>query len=79
MSVHIAESTLYLRLDETHSGAEAARHQRFIERDGPCIASIGTLAATSVERHLVWHVIDRFRHASARVARCSGPWMTDFA
>ena len=59
MTSHTVESTLLLHLSETHSGDDAAHHQRFIEREGPCIASFGTLAGTVVERHRVWHAIDR--------------------
>ena len=59
MTAHSAESKLFFDLSETHSGHEAARHQRFIEREGPCIASLGTLPATEAERHRVWDAIDR--------------------
>ena len=51
------ESTLYLHLSETRSGDDAARHQRYIEREGPCVASVGTLADTVVDRERVWHAI----------------------
>ena len=59
MTSSTIEHTLAFRLSETHSGADAVRHQRFIELEGPCIASLGTLAGTVVERYRVWHAIDR--------------------
>ena len=59
MTSHTVESTLFFHLSETHSGDDAAHHQRFIEREGPCIASFGTLADTVVERHGLWHAIQR--------------------
>ena len=59
MTSSTVEHTLAFRLSETHSGADAVRHQLFIELEGSRIASLGTLADTVVERYRVWHAIDR--------------------
>ena len=48
---------VHFELDETHSGDDAATHQRHIELCRSCVSTFGTLAETALERERTWHSI----------------------
>lgn len=73
--VHLGRSpnrgthTIHFALSQTHSARDAVRHQRYIERDGACVASFGNIADTLAERERVWRALEeRGNSRAGRVA-----------
>ena len=50
-------TTFHFKLNETHDGGAARAHQRYIEREPACIATMGNLADTQAERERLWEAI----------------------
>ena len=50
-------STLHFALSQSHGAGAAQAHQRYIEREGACIASFGNLADSQAERVGLWDAI----------------------
>ena len=54
----VAVRTIHFALNQVSSGAAAAAHQRYIERDQACVVSFGTIADTLQERCRLWEAIE---------------------
>ena len=50
--------TFHFQLSEAHSAERGASHQKYIEREGACAASFGTVGDTIEERCDAWREID---------------------
>ena len=50
-------TSVHFKIEQCASGSHSARHQRYIERDGACVASFGNLARTLSDREQLWHAI----------------------
>ena len=56
-------STFHFALWESRSGEASRKHQHYIEREGACVASFGTLGETLLDRARVWPALERTRRA----------------
>ena len=65
-------STFHFALRESRSGEAARKHQLYIEREGACIASFGTLGETLMDRSRVWPALERTRTAKRGKVRIEG-------
>ena len=50
--------TIHFALAQTGSARDAVEHQKYIERDGACVASMGNIADTPEERQRLWRELE---------------------
>ena len=58
-------SPIHFSLSQSHSAGAAAAHQRYIEREGACVASFGNLADSQAERVRLWEAIADCTHVKS--------------
>ena len=65
-------ATFHFKLHETRDGGAARAHQRYIEREGATVSSLGNLASTQAERERLWEAV------AERASDKSGKIQLDF-